>query len=249
MHERGLRRARARLALRAAAGRRPSCSTRRSRALPGSGYRGANVTIPHKLAALRARRRGDRRGRARSARPTRSRFDGDGAIAADNTDAGGCIDALGPARPGARARARRGRRGPRGGLGAARGGRGRGRRLEPHARARRGARRRARRERAERRGRRPRPTCSSTRPRSGSPAATSGGARGARACSSSRRRPWSTSSTGPSPTPVVRWAARRGAPRGRRPRGARPPGRAQLRALDGPGGAARGDAQGRGAKI
>ena len=38
------------------------------RALPGSGYRGANVTIPHKLRGARPGRRAQRRRRARSAR-------------------------------------------------------------------------------------------------------------------------------------------------------------------------------------
>ena len=40
------------------------------RALPAAGFRGVNVTIPHKEAALAARRRGHRSGRARSAPPT-----------------------------------------------------------------------------------------------------------------------------------------------------------------------------------
>ena len=53
MHNAALRRARAeRLALPAAAGRRPSCSPRPSRALGAAGFAGANVTIPHKEAAL-----------------------------------------------------------------------------------------------------------------------------------------------------------------------------------------------------
>ena len=41
------------------------------RALPAAGFRGVNVTIPHKEAALAARRRGDARPRARSAPRTR----------------------------------------------------------------------------------------------------------------------------------------------------------------------------------
>jgi shikimate dehydrogenase len=62
------------------------------RALPGSGYRGANVTIPHKLAAL---------GLADEATPAASAVGAantlsfaDGRIEADNTDAGGLLDAL-----------------------------------------------------------------------------------------------------------------------------------------------------------
>ena len=100
-------------------------------ALPGSGYRGANVTIPHKLAAhaladeLSAGGRGDRRGEHALLR-------GGGRIRGDNTDAGGLLDALGEPAPATRAGARRRRRGPRGGLGAPRGGR-RGDGLEPDA--------------------------------------------------------------------------------------------------------------------
>jgi shikimate dehydrogenase len=66
------------------------------RALPGSGYRGANVTIPHKLAALRLADDATPAARAIGAANTLT-FAGDGAIAADNTDAGGLLDAL--ARP------------------------------------------------------------------------------------------------------------------------------------------------------
>jgi shikimate dehydrogenase len=66
------------------------------RALPGSGYRGANVTIPHKLAALRLATSASPAAQAIGAANTLT-FGPDGAIAADNTDAGGLIDAL--ARP------------------------------------------------------------------------------------------------------------------------------------------------------
>jgi shikimate dehydrogenase len=66
------------------------------RALPGSGYRGANVTIPHKLAALRAADEATPAARAIGAANTLT-FADVGGIAADNTDAGGLLDAL--ARP------------------------------------------------------------------------------------------------------------------------------------------------------
>ena len=64
-----------------------------ARALPASGYRGANVTIPHKSAALAV---------ADEATPAASEigaantltFSG-GRVEADNTDAGGFLDALG----------------------------------------------------------------------------------------------------------------------------------------------------------
>ena len=91
------------------------------RALPGSGYRGANVTIPHKQAALALAdepsdaARGDRRGQHADLRA-------DGAIHGDNTDAAGLLAALGgavradarscwaPAAPRARPRGRCARR-------------------------------------------------------------------------------------------------------------------------------------------
>jgi shikimate dehydrogenase len=63
------------------------------RALPASGYRGINVTIPHKEAALRlADRAGDE---ARAIGAANTLTFGDDGIAADNTDAGGFLDALG----------------------------------------------------------------------------------------------------------------------------------------------------------
>ena len=64
------------------------------RALPASGYRGANVTIPHKLAALALADRATAAARAVGAANTLTFSDG-GAIEADNTDAGGFLDALG----------------------------------------------------------------------------------------------------------------------------------------------------------
>ena len=71
------------------------------RGLPGSGYRGANVTIPHKLAALDLADTASSPARAIGAANTLS-FAG-GAIAADNTDAGGFLGALGEAPRGMRA--------------------------------------------------------------------------------------------------------------------------------------------------
>jgi shikimate dehydrogenase len=63
------------------------------RALPESGFRGINVTIPHKLAALALADEAAPAARAMGAANTLS-FQG-GAIRADNTDAGGLLDALG----------------------------------------------------------------------------------------------------------------------------------------------------------
>jgi shikimate dehydrogenase len=64
------------------------------RALPGSGYRGANVTIPHKLAAHDLADELSESARAVGAANTLV-FE-NGGIVADNTDAGGLLDALGP---------------------------------------------------------------------------------------------------------------------------------------------------------
>jgi shikimate dehydrogenase len=63
-----------------------------ARSLPGSGYRGANVTIPHKVAALRIADEPSEAARAIGAANTLTFADG--AIAADNTDAGGLLSAL-----------------------------------------------------------------------------------------------------------------------------------------------------------
>ena len=62
------------------------------RALPASGYRGVNVTIPHKEAALAVADDASDAARAIGAANTLT-FE-NGAIAADNTDAGGLIAAL-----------------------------------------------------------------------------------------------------------------------------------------------------------
>jgi shikimate dehydrogenase len=64
------------------------------RALPSSGYRGANVTLPHKLAAHDV---ADELGDAAVAigAVNTLTFHDDGRIVGDNTDAGGLLDALG----------------------------------------------------------------------------------------------------------------------------------------------------------
>ena len=64
------------------------------RALPGSGYRGANVTIPHKLLALGVADEATDAARGAGAANTLT-FRDDGSIHADNTDTGGLLDALG----------------------------------------------------------------------------------------------------------------------------------------------------------
>ena len=68
------------------------------RALPGAGFRGANVTIPHKQAALRLADEPSEAARAIGAANTLV-FDESGGIYAENTDAPALIDALpfGPA--------------------------------------------------------------------------------------------------------------------------------------------------------
>jgi shikimate dehydrogenase len=64
-----------------------------ARALPASGYRGANVTIPHKLAAHAL---ADERTPAAAAIGAANTLTfEDGRVQADNTDAGGLLDALG----------------------------------------------------------------------------------------------------------------------------------------------------------
>lgn len=68
------------------------------RALPGSGYRGANVTIPHKLAAHDVADELSDAAREIGAVNTLT-FRDDGQIRGDNTDAGGLLDALGEPLP------------------------------------------------------------------------------------------------------------------------------------------------------
>lgn len=69
------------------------------RALPASGYRGANVTLPHKPAAHDLADELSDAARAIGAVNTLS-FSEDGRIAGHNTDAGGLLDALGAERAG-----------------------------------------------------------------------------------------------------------------------------------------------------
>jgi shikimate dehydrogenase len=68
------------------------------KALPAAGYRGANVTIPHKEAALRLADEASDAAREIGAANTLT-FSGDGAIHADNTDAPGLVAAIGEPLP------------------------------------------------------------------------------------------------------------------------------------------------------
>ena len=81
---------------------RPELLAETVRALPASGYRGANVTIPHKLAALALADAATPAARGAGAANTLT-FDREGAIEADNTDASGFLDALGESPRGRRA--------------------------------------------------------------------------------------------------------------------------------------------------
>jgi shikimate dehydrogenase len=65
-----------------------------ARALGASGYRGANVTIPHKLAALSVADTATTAARSVGAANTLT-YEQDGSIEAHNTDAGGLLAALG----------------------------------------------------------------------------------------------------------------------------------------------------------
>jgi shikimate dehydrogenase len=67
------------------------------RALGGQGFLGINVTIPHKEAALALADRATDTARAIGAANTLT-FGQDGAIEADNTDAGGLLEAIAPVR-------------------------------------------------------------------------------------------------------------------------------------------------------
>lgn len=69
------------------------------RALPGSGFKGANVTLPHKVAAHAVADELSPAARAIGAANTLT-FDDSGGVRADNTDAGGLLDALGGPIPG-----------------------------------------------------------------------------------------------------------------------------------------------------
>ncbi len=107
------------------------------RALPAAGFRGVNVTIPHKAAALALADGASDAAREIGAANTLT-FESGGAIHAENTDAPGLIAALGAGvgsgRP-QRARAGRGRGRAGRGVGARARRGGRCGRLEPHARA------------------------------------------------------------------------------------------------------------------
>lgn len=72
------------------------------RALPASGYRGVNVTVPHKLAALELADDAAPPAAAIGAANTLT-FREDGLVSADNTDAQGFLDALGADQRGVRA--------------------------------------------------------------------------------------------------------------------------------------------------
>ena len=72
------------------------------RGLPGSGYRGVNVTVPHKLAALVLADQASDAADAIGAANTLT-FDQRSSLIADNTDAGGFLDALGESPRGRRA--------------------------------------------------------------------------------------------------------------------------------------------------
>jgi shikimate dehydrogenase len=71
----------------------PPLFTETVRALPAAGFRGVNVTIPHKQAALALADNASPAARAIGAANTLT-FEADGAVAADNTDAPGLLEAL-----------------------------------------------------------------------------------------------------------------------------------------------------------
>ena len=184
------------------------------RALPGSGYRGANVTIPFKRAAHDlADELSDAAGQIGAVNTLT--FGEDGRIAGDNTDAGGFLDALGEPPPTALVLGAGGA-GARRGVGARRL-RGRGDRVEPNARA-------GRRARGGSRGER----LGATRPRRaagerhlGRPSSHRLARRPAAGRRERGRRP-RLRNRSDAVRPLGRGA--RSAPRGR-PRGARPSGR------------------------
>jgi shikimate dehydrogenase len=80
----------------------PTLFAETTRSLGGSGFVGANVTIPHKRAALELAEQVSDTARAIGAANTLE-FGDDGTIAAENTDGPGLIDALGSGPRGARA--------------------------------------------------------------------------------------------------------------------------------------------------
>ena len=118
----------------------PELFAETGRALGAAGFRGANVTIPHKEVALAIADHASDTARAIGAANTLTYAD-DGAIHADNTDAPGLLDAIEGRAPRDGRGARRGRQRARRRLGAADGRHARAG-LEPHAGARRAPRRR-----------------------------------------------------------------------------------------------------------
>jgi shikimate dehydrogenase len=80
----------------------PELFAETTRALPQAGFTGANVTIPHKQAALRTATRATDTARAIGAANSLT-FTPDGEIEADNTDAPGFLAALGEDPKGVRA--------------------------------------------------------------------------------------------------------------------------------------------------
>jgi shikimate dehydrogenase len=79
----------------------PECFAPAVRALPASGFRGLNVTVPHKLAANELA--DEHTAAARGIGAANTLTFAEGSIAADNTDAGGFLDALGSDPAGLRA--------------------------------------------------------------------------------------------------------------------------------------------------
>ncbi len=79
----------------------PEGFTERVEQMPGEGFVGANVTVPHKLAALAVADRGSRAAREIGAANTLTFRDG--AVSAENTDAPGLVAAIGPVERGTRA--------------------------------------------------------------------------------------------------------------------------------------------------
>jgi shikimate dehydrogenase len=75
----------------------PRTPRRAGRAMPGEGFVGANVTVPHKLAALAIANAASEAARAIGA--ANMLTFGDARIAAENTDATGLLDALPESRP------------------------------------------------------------------------------------------------------------------------------------------------------
>jgi len=81
----------------------PELFAQTTRALGGSGFVGANVTIPHKQAALALADSASEAARAIGAANTLTFAQGSGAIAAENTDAPGLLAAIGEPITGRRA--------------------------------------------------------------------------------------------------------------------------------------------------